>query len=137
MPSVDLDHSRHACVLTPRRYRKPLIDVAIADGREIQAGSIRIYQPITRDRGACPMCYLAEQITIRRGEGLLFTAVATTAAFAAHILLRRLVEPSSAANNRGANLIQINFANVSIETLWAQGRRDCSACLDANRVRTT
>jgi molybdopterin/thiamine biosynthesis adenylyltransferase len=125
--------SRRACVLATQRYQKPLIDVAVADGRQALVGSIRMYEPTARELGACPMCYLQQPLTVRRDEGLLSTVVATIAAYGAHVVLEKLLEPRPTVGASRGNLILVNFTTACIDSLIVQRRKNCSTCADIDR----
>lgn len=114
--------SRVACAEAAIGLRKLLLDVSVADGREHLGGAVKIYRPGRGRVQACPACYMPNGV-VRRGEGLLATVVATTAALAAHLLMNEV---------RGSvvteNLTLLNFNPLNIELLSVGRNPDCSIC---------
>lgn len=120
--------SRRACVVAARRFGKVLLDVAVADGRHRLAGSVRIYRPLSRNRLACPMCFLPATGSIRRGEGLLSTAIALTAALAAHLVLVEVAKRVMRPTGEGGNVVVLDLGSLSIERLTVRRNQNCACC---------
>lgn len=106
---------------------KPIIDLGVSDGRASLAGSIRYWLPECADWSACPACYLATNTEIPRNEGLLFTVLATTAAFAVQIMVS-LVTGLDADLARAHNYLIIEMGQFQTERLAILKRGTCSTC---------
>ena len=119
--------SRLACTAKALRCGKPLLDIAVADGRKSLAGTIKYKLPECV-WAACPACYFEPVLNFERSEGLLLSVISVTAAMAAHILLQAL-----AGKDRDA-LRRTNFCSVDlrppfrIEMLAIGKRKNCPVC---------
>lgn len=108
--------------------RASIIDVGVTDGRELLAGSVKIWRPSFPVWAACPACTLPASMPAKRGEGLLFSLVALTAALA----VQAFVEHACRGRGRGtvANLLTLDAENFTIESAAINRNSHCMACAD-------
>ncbi len=117
--------SKVAAVQAAIRSARPLIDVAVADGRRELSGAIRIFDPAQRER-ACPACFAAGLQRTVRGEGLVSTVIACTAALAAHLAISLLADPSN--RKEWGNYIRFDLEQLTIERIAVARRHRCLVC---------
>ena len=119
--------SRIATARKAIRYRKSLIDIAVADGRSSWMGFIKYKLPEC-SWAACPACYLEPGAGMERGEALLFPIISTTASLTAHLLLQ-LITGFGAEALRASNFIAMGLhPPYQIETLAVRRRERCNIC---------
>jgi len=119
--------SRLLCASKAVQYRKPLLDVAVADGRSAFAGCIKLRLPGC-PWSACPGCYFGPDVQYPRTEALIPTVVAVTAAFAAHVLFQ-LVTGVADRQLWRHNFITINVGTRhEIEMYRVNRRPTCQVC---------
>ncbi|MGH3426806.1 MAG: HesA/MoeB/ThiF family protein [Terriglobales bacterium] len=119
--------SKVAAVQAAMDSRRPLLDVAVADGRRALSGAIRVFNPLFT-RHACPACFATLPRNITRDEGLLSTVIGSTAAVAAHVAVSILVAGSCPNLGEFANLIVLDFNHLDIERCRIVKRDDCPVC---------
>ena len=124
--------SRLACAKRALRYGKPLLDIAVTDGRYSLAGIVKYRLPDCPWL-ACPACYLDPDVSVERNEGLLSSVISVTAAMAAHLLVLFLSGRAPAAlREKNLTFIQLN-QSLQIETMAVEQRRSCTVCGGVNR----
>jgi molybdopterin-synthase adenylyltransferase len=106
---------------------RPIMDVGVSDGRVSLAGSIKYWLPECADWSACPACYLAPKTKIPRREGLLFTALATTAAIASHVFVS-LVTGMDAHFIKRYNYLTVELGQSRAESIAVVKRDLCPSC---------
>jgi len=124
--------SRLACAERALRYGKPLLDIAVTDGRYSLAGIIKYWLPEC-PWSACPACYLDREVSVERNEGLLTSVISVTAAMAAHLLVLFLSGTApSTLREKNLSFIQLN-QSLQIETMAVEQRSSCTVCGGVNR----
>lgn len=119
--------ARTAVACEAVKFRKPIIDVGVSDGRVSLTGSIKYWLPECADWSACPACYINPNTKIPRNEGLLFTILAATSALAAHVLVN-LATGRDAEFQERQNCIMVEMSRFRIESLAVLKRRRCPVC---------
>jgi adenylyltransferase/sulfurtransferase len=107
------------------RYGKPLVDVAVIDGRRDLGGHVFVYRPETRAWSACPICLYSPGVQFHRGEGLLYPVVATIAAFALNIIVDLILDPASVGST---NFFAVDLNEKRLSSLAIEKRDDCCVC---------
>ena len=108
------------------RYRRPVMQVALFDGRERLGGLITLRLPENR-WSACFGCCLGGKREFPRGEGLLSTASSTLAAVAANMAVG-LLTGVRAGFLRQHNLFWIDLERYRIEALSVRRSAGCKIC---------
>lgn len=109
-----------------RRFQKPVFSVAVTDGREERAGLILYHRPDQPWR-ACTACLLPPEMPIPRGEGLLFSVIAATAALATQLIADHVTNPERTMLVDW-NLFVLDLDGMSLRALAVERRPDCPYC---------
>jgi molybdopterin/thiamine biosynthesis adenylyltransferase len=128
--------SRLAAAEKAIRFGKPLVDVAVADGRRGLAGFIRLWLPRNAAWSACPGCYLNPAAPSPRGEALFFPVIGVTAGVAAQIAVQ-LVSGVRYSPLDANNFFVIDLGAYRLEAFSVKRREDCALCKAAAEVEAS
>lgn len=123
---------RARCVVARKviTVRKPLVDAAVADGREALAGVVKVWLPEQSD-GACPGCYFLHPVERDANEGLLATVIGTIAGIAANLAAQILSgvpwQPPA------TNYFAVELSSYQMEAMAVRRRVDCEICGSSRR----
>lgn len=114
-----------------RRFQKPVFSVAVTDGREQRVGLILYQRPDSPWR-ACTACFLPQKTPISRGEGLLFSVIAATAALATQLVADHITNPERPMLV-DCNLFVLDLDGMSLRALAVERLPDCPYCSPCGR----
>jgi len=107
-------------------YGRPIMQLAIFDGRDHLGGLIAIRLP-ENPWSACAGCYLNPNRESEPAAGLLSTVASTLAAIAANMAVA-ILSGARAQMFRERNLFYVDLENYAIEALAAERRSGCPVC---------
>jgi len=107
-----------------------IIDVGVADGRELLAGTVKIWRPSFPSWAACPACTLPSRAPTKRREGWLFSVIALTAS----ISVQLFVEHACRGRRKPqlANMLTLDAERFTIESAAINRSPYCRACADVS-----
>jgi adenylyltransferase/sulfurtransferase len=119
--------SRLACVRKALACGKPILDLAVADGRGVFLGTVKYRLPQCA-WAACPACYFEPDIEFARNEGLLLPILSVTASIAAHLLVQ-FIAGINVKRLESVNFFTLELGPAYCMDMLAVAKRDsCAVC---------